>query len=285
MHWIVSTATVGLLSSLAFAAAPPDDATVTLKRLIEKRELSPVKTPFSGWESGIDLQLHVDGPGVKDARKFGKLKITEASDDAGTDLTKKPKGTPSYDNEEFREIQPPHSFGFDDKAPKPTGFDVEIKLSTPSARAAKSIKVIRGEIQVLVGGEKKVVEVKNFKSVYGKVLADPSLKAVGVNFTLLDPAKPSNERATFGARENDGKSVPVMMSGNLDAVSEVRFVNKAGEQINQGWMGQNDPTSKHRTLTYDLSEPLSDDVTLQIEVWPGQKTLTVPFELENVKLP
>ena len=29
----------------------------------------------------------------------------------------------------------------------------------------------------------------------------------------------------------------------------------------------------------------AEDMTVQIEVWPGQKTLTVPFELKDVKLP
>ena len=33
------------------------------------------------------------------------------------------------------------------------------------------------------------------------------------------------------------------------------------------------------------AEDDADDVTLQIEVWPGQKTVKVPFELKDVKLP
>src|SRR4051812_28015762 len=74
----------------------PADAqtSVTLKRLLEKRELAMEKTPFSGWDNGIDLYLHVDGSAVKEARKY-KLKVTDAKDDTGTDLKKAPKGVPS----------------------------------------------------------------------------------------------------------------------------------------------------------------------------------------------
>jgi hypothetical protein len=40
-----------------------------------------------------------------------------------------------------------------------------------------------------------------------------------------------------------------------------------------------------RTINYGLEKPLADDTVLQIEVWPGQKTLTVPIALKDVKLP
>src|SRR5688572_17965421 len=112
MRWIFSVPALALLAPLALAADAPPDAKVTLKRLIEKREVSIEKTPFSGWENGIELQLHVDGPAVKGARKVGKTKVTEASDDAGTDLTKKSKDAPSFENDEFRDVREPQSFSF-----------------------------------------------------------------------------------------------------------------------------------------------------------------------------
>ena len=284
MRWMLATLACVFLTSVALAAdAPAPEAKVTLKRLIEKREVSTEKTPFSGWENGIELQLHVDGPAVKGARKVGKMKFTEASDDAGTDLTKKAKDAPTFENDEFREVREPQSFSFgDDKAPKPTGFDLDMKLPTPSARGAKSIKIVRGEMQVLVGGEKKVVEVKSLKKVYGKPLDDPALKAAGVDFTVQDPA---NAKNAIGFGRDQDKSVPVKMSGNLNAIAEVRFINKAGDNVNQGWMSENGQPADRRSLWHNLSESLNDDVTLQIEVWPGQKTLTVPFELKDVKLP
>jgi hypothetical protein len=264
-----------------FAADPPQ-TTVTLNRLIEKREVSLKKMPFSGWENGIDLSLHVDGPAVADARKFGKIKIIEASDDAGTDLTKKAKDAPSFESGEFQDIRGPMSFGFDDDKKKEPGFDIDVKLPTPAARSAKTIKLIKGELQVVAGGEKKVVTVKSLSKVYGKPIDDPALKAAGVTFTVLDPKKPGKDAIGFG---DSSKSVPVLMTGKLDVIGDVQFVNKSGQKLGQGSMSMSNQPAEKKSVTYELSEPLSDEVTLQIEVWPGQKTVMVPITLANVKLP
>src|SRR4051812_6636735 len=104
------------LAGVAIAQTAKPNATVTLKRLIEKRELSFDKTPFSGWENGIELTLHIDGADVGGARKYGKLKATAAMDDAGTDLTKKGEG-PSNSDSSFHEVREPQVFH--------SGFDIE----------------------------------------------------------------------------------------------------------------------------------------------------------------
>jgi hypothetical protein len=240
---------VSLSASVAFA----QNTTVTLKKLVEKREVSVEKTPFSGWNNGIELTLHIDGADVKGARKFGKLTVTRAVDDVGTDLTKAGDG-PSQDSDRFEDIREPMSFGFDENKPKPSGFDIELKLPTPSARSAKAIKQISGSVQVLAGGEKKVIEVKKLKSSAGKAVDDPVLKQLGVSFTLLDPSK-----AAPGG---------MMMMGEKD-------------KSVTSWSDQGDK----RVITYFLEKTLSDDMALQIEVWPGQKTIRVPIELKDVKLP
>ena len=73
------------------------------------------------------------------------------------------------------------------------------------------------------------------------------------------------------------------ISGKADALADVSIVDASGEQLNQGSMWTDD--GGVRTVTYDLEKPLPDDASLQLEVWPGQKTVTVPFELKDVKLP
>src|SRR5262245_54702184 len=85
MHRSAQVCLIALVPALAMAAAPAGNASsessqtqVTLKRLLERRELAVEKTPFSGWETGVELTLHVDGPGVAGARKFGHLKLLEA---------------------------------------------------------------------------------------------------------------------------------------------------------------------------------------------------------------
>jgi hypothetical protein len=47
---------------------------------------------------------------------------------------------------------------------------------------------------------------------------------------------------------------------------------------------RNDDGGK-RTVSYFLEKTLSDDMALQLEAWPGQKTITIPIELKDLKLP
>src|SRR4030095_14347637 len=66
-----------VLSVLLMAMAPQvRGATVTLKKLVEKREVTTEKDSFS--DKGIELTVHIDGPDVQGARKFGKLTVTKA---------------------------------------------------------------------------------------------------------------------------------------------------------------------------------------------------------------
>jgi hypothetical protein len=265
---------VSFMASSAFAQQ------ITLKKLVEKREMTLEKSPFAGWENGIELSLHVDGPAVKGARKYGKIKIDKAVDDAGTDLTKATGDVPSRAMDNLEEVSEPQTFGMDDNQPKPTGFDFDLRLAATSARGAKTIKQLSGSLQVIVGGEKKVVEVKQLKKNVGKTIDDPALKAVGVTFELVDPAKRG-----LGAMilSEAGKSVTAILTGKMDEIAEVRIIDASGEKLNHGSMWS-DGDGK-RTITYDVEKDLSDDMTLQIEVWPGQKTITVPIEMKDVKLP
>lgn len=273
--------TLALAGLIAFCAAPlvaAQTTTVTLKKLVEKRELTLVKDAFSGSENGIELTLHIDGPGVKGARKFGMIKITKALDDTGTDLARKGEGVGSFAEDNYQDVREPMSFGMSDNAPKPTGFDIDLKLQTPSARNAKLIKQIAGEIKVIAGGEKKVIEVKQLKQKWGKTIDDPALKALGVTFQLVDPAKPQ------GMMMGDPQSsVPAIISGKPDAIAEVRIVDASGEKLNSGssWNDENNT----RKIVYSLDKPLADDMVMQIECWVGEKTVTVPIDLKDVNLP
>jgi hypothetical protein len=280
MHRRIIAIAVTLCASVAVAAEKPN-VTVTLKTLTERRELAIEKTPFSGWNTGIELTLHVDGPDVKGARKFGMLKVSKAVDDAGTDLNAASKETPKQNIlENYEEVREPQSFGMDSNQPKPTGFDMELKLPALSARSAKSIAQVSATMQVLVGGEKKIVEVKQIKQNYGKTIDDPALKQLGVTFELIDPSKASQGAMFMG---DPKKSVSANISGNIDAIASVQIVDAKGKKLSQGAMWSD--MGGKRAISYEMEKNLSDDMVLQLEVWPGQKTVTVPIELKDIKLP
>src|SRR5262249_22285956 len=145
-----------------------------------------------------------DGSDVKGARQYGKLKIAKAADDLGTDLAVASKDAPKQgiiDN--FEEVREPQSFGMDGQQPsaKPSGFDFELKLPTLPARAAKSIAQVSAAMQVLVGGEKKIVEVRQIKKNFGKTIDDPALKTLGITFELTDPSKRAPGMMSMGSAD------------------------------------------------------------------------------------
>jgi hypothetical protein len=273
------------------------NATVTLKKLTEKRELDLVKDDFAGWDNGIELRLHVDGPDVQGARKYGKLKAIQAVDDAGTDLTKQGEGPKFMDSDSYHEIREEPNWGRQDNSkPKPTGFDVDLKLPTPAARSAKSIKVVAGNLVVLVGGEKKVIEIKPIKSHIGEPIDDPALKALGVSFTLIDPSARSMKQKIGGAIIGSSvggkrdRSVSAEIVGNIDAIAQVTIVDPSGKKLSGSSMWSDEPNPAgggggKRSITYNVDKPLPADATMQIEVYPGQKTVPVVFELKDIKLP
>jgi hypothetical protein len=286
---------VCIMASIASAQTPGGGGVVTLKSLLEKRELSLEKSDFAGWNSGIELSLHVDGADVQGARKYGKIALTQAVDDVGTDLSKKGEG-PKAPMKEMREIRKPMSFGNRNEA-KTTGFDFDLDLPTPSARSAKSINV-SGTFQVVVGGEKKVVEVKPIKASLGKTVDDPALKAVGVTVEIVDPGTPAGgasaspaappprakKRSAHASISPDAtQGLSLMLSGKLDEIAQIDILDAAGKKLNNGSMSQE--TGGKRLINYGIDGGLPKDAVLHIEVWPGQKTLTVPFELKDVKLP
>lgn len=278
MRRIITPLLVLGICSLTYAADTP--ATVTLKSIIEKREKTFEKDSFAGWNNNLELKLYVDGAAVKGATKYGHLQIKSATDDTGTNLTKKGEG-PSQELKGFDDIRQRMTFGnHNEDKPKPTGFDFTLTLPTPSARAAKTVS-ISATLEVLAGGEKKIVEVKDIKGHLGKTIEDPALKAVGVSFQILDPAEQTG--SGFRPSANANKDVVALISGKVEALASVHIVNKAGKKLNNSAMWSDD--GNNRTITYECNEPLPADAVLQLEVWPGQKTVTVPIELKDVKLP
>lgn len=266
------------------ALARAQDATVTLKTLTETRELDVVKDRFSGWQNGIELKLHADGPAVQGARRYGEFKIEKAVDDTGTDLTT-PGAGPTVWNA-MHEVRAPMVFGPQKDEPKPTGFDFDLKLPTPSARSAKSMS-LKATMQVLVGGEKKIITVKPIKANLGKTLDDPALAAVGVKITLVDPAKGAGT-GTVGRLMGIGspKGVTLHIVGDPDAIASVEIVDASGKRASHDSMSRSKTgVTNEKTITYFLDKPPTDDLALNIEVWPGQKRITVPIELKDVQLP
>src|SRR5688500_12368467 len=81
-----SSCLVVLVSLAAVKVQPAEVLETRMVTLIKKENV------FSSDSSRLQVKLNVDGPEVKGATKWGKIKITEAVDDVGTDLKLKEDG-------------------------------------------------------------------------------------------------------------------------------------------------------------------------------------------------
>jgi len=261
----VASSSVVLLACASLAAVKVQPAEVLETRLVT---LVKKENVFSSDASRLQVKLNIDGPEIKGATKWGKVKLTEAVDDAGTDL--KPKkddsGFAFGRNDDLEEIS---RFGMSDEEKKSNAFDVTINLALP-ARKAATIKSLKGEFEVMAGGEEKVVSLTKFKSMQGKALTDPVLKAAGINGKVTKPT-------------GDDPALAIDYTGGTDAIKEVEILDAAGNSISNGRFSSGFGDTQN--VNYMLSKPLDDTMTMKMHLVVGQKTVKVPFELKDVKLP
>ena len=157
------------------------------------------------------------------------------------------------------------------------GFRVELSLA-PSSRKAAKISQLKGSLQVLAGGEKKTATVKKLKSLIGKQVEDPNLKAAGLEIKILDP-----EKQKGGFFSGGPNSLPMEIKGNLNALQEFEILDASGEDVSSGHMSSGSDNKK--TYIYDLDQPLDDTIVVKVELMVGLETITVPFDLKDIELP
>jgi len=246
----------GALSLAAVKVQPAEISETRIQTLIKKENV------FSSDVPRLQVKLNVDGPEIKGATKWGNVKITEAVDDAGTDLKLKKESLSFGDG--LDEIS---RFGSEEK--KTDAFDATINLALP-ARKATAIKSLKGEFQVLAGGDEKTVTLTKLKSMQGKPLSDPALKAAGISGTFTKPT-------------GDDPAIAIDYKGSTNAIKDVEITDATGKSVSQGRFSSG--FGDQQTVNYMLNKPLDDTMTMKINLIVGQKSVTVPFELKDVKLP
>ena len=238
---------------------------VSPAEISERRSTTFIKKEnvFSSDRDGLTLKLHLEGPAVTGATKYGHFKITSGTDDVGTALTL--EKDPFQSKDDFKDVS---RFGRSEKG-EPPALDVDLMLSLP-ARKASEIKALKGQLEVLAGGAEKVAKFDHLSSHMGKTLDDPVLKRAGLVAMLakIDPEK---------------REVTVEYTGKTDALQDVDVFDASGKKISNGAMSMN--WGGKMSTTYDVSGPIDAGTSLQLHVMAGQKAIVVPFDLEAIKLP
>jgi hypothetical protein len=231
-----------------------------------------------GLLSNLAITLRIEGSSAKAARKFGRLKVAEALDDKGNDLRPEPTDS-DMSNEDHLEFTHHDLIMRTDPFSEPDaaiGFRVEVRLAAPS-RDATVLRSLKGEFQMITGGDWRDVVVKNPEALIGKKLDHPALSEAGVVISVAKPAKITGIGASMD------QIVGLTISGNRDVVDSIVLLNGGGKQISKGWYSSSERGVD--SLGIIANEALDANTAVKITLNVGQQTVTVPFELKDVKLP
>lgn len=252
-----------LCSNLAWAGAD----TATLRGVADQRYLQVVKDENSFNPSNeLLIKVRLTGANLSKARQIGNIKISKATDDLGTDLAKAPADAMVFGGAEMEDIN--WDFGGDKKDHQ--WLDIDLRIPASPARKASSIRKVEASVDLITGGEEKILEIADLPKHFGETLNDPSLKALNVSITLKKPAADSTNE------------VPMDIKGDPTLV-KIEIVDAKGERISNGasWNDENGV----RSISYSVESKLPADAKIKMTCWPGQKRVTVPITLSDIKLP
>lgn len=210
---------------------------------------------------GLELTLKLTGPELAEAKGM-KFALSEAKDDAGTDISKIQKF--GFDDGGFEPLE--KGFGGARNAGE---FEHKLKLPNP-ARAAKTAMVI-GSLQLLIPGKDpaSIITVDLAKSA-GKALANPELKAAGA--TLMFDA-PKADEASYKIQDSKG------------VVAAVEFCSPDGKALETGGRSSSSFGGGPKSVSISLRGKAPAGMVAKVYLVTAKSVVNVPIKLESITLP
>ena len=210
--------------------------------------------------SGLEIKLLLSGAELADVKGL-RVKVASAADDTGKNLVDDKKRGMFADD--FKPLEEP--FGPGEK--KKDTYEAALNLTNPE-RAAKTVK-LAGTLELISpkADPASVVTASVAKDA-GKPLANPAMKAAGVEITLKAP-----KGDALGYKIKDPKN----------KVAAVEFCDAAGKPLKtNGSSSWGMAGSKEVTVNVDK---LPEGATARIYLLTPKSLLTVPFKMDAIKLP
>ncbi len=241
--------------------APAQAAETAAARPLELREerVKPLeKTAFSGM-SALTIRAELKGPAVKQAAKYGNLKVSDARDDGGTDLFLK--------DDPFFGTNYPDMKLVDDFSRKEDRLGFSIRLKT-APRTAKKLSV-KGSLDLLVAGTRVNADFPKVRSLSGSELKHPELEALKVKIKITKVEK----------------TLDYVLEGSDSLIEEIVLLDKAGKKINTAGTGSFSFGKGSKAYQLHFAQPIDATATLRVTVLKGARVVTVPFVFSNLELP
>lgn len=235
----------------------------------------------------VELGIAGDVASVKGVRAI----VAKAVDDTGRDLVENPGKTPDFESLSARG---------DDRG------TVKLELKNP-ARKSVVVREISGRLELLIPSRDpaSVAKIPSFRSKVDKPFAHPSLKAAGVEVTLMTKEGYEKEKkAAEAQRKKDSEGNPLgglaeafggmieMLMGSMGPndlvlrisdkgkkIVSIDVTDASGKEISSGGMR----SSEYRQMSFQ--EPLPTDAILNVALQTPKAVVSIPFSLKDVTLP
>lgn len=263
------------------AGEGPAEAPMVVKvvpaRVEEHRTLDLTKKKLADLKGFGDLDLselkvtvHLLGHLAAKASRYGMLNIETARDDRGGDLIRE---VGLGGDGDFQTI------GEWERQDVENGFALELVLKA-APRSAKKIATLSGSVQLVVGGQEKTVLVKDVETLVGRAVADPVLKAAGIDMKIVES---SAARGLFGLGP-DEKAICCTLTGNTHLVLEVLLADSTGKESpsDRGWSRSGAGPKVHHIRP---AGRMPAKAALKLKVLTGARLAPVALKLRDIPLP
>jgi hypothetical protein len=242
--------------------------------------------------NGMEVELKLVGDEMADAKAI-RTKVATAIDSTGRELL-----DPSKIEKDFQAL---------DRFGGMSDNKVTLKLNNP-ARKAESMKELRGTIELFVpkNDPQATIGLKGFKSISGKPIDAPALKAAGIELTLLTAAQAAGQQkqdtekkiaemraqgmseemiqmassfaSGFGGSDENG--ITIQLKDPNSKLVSIDFLTAAGEKIDS-----NGSMTSGGTVVKYFNQPIPDDAQVMVYVISPKALVNVPIQLSNITLP
>ena len=223
-----------------------------------------------GFESDLRMQFRISGDKLNEISRFGNFILTELVDDTGQSLL-----TDTTYSEADKTMTRPNTI------PPERLRESGLLLTTrtgPAARGAKTLKRIRGYVNLVLASSTESVTIVNPQQYYGKIIESPELQELGIQIRVV----PVDE---FQPPLPENRTIALEYVGNPANIREATFVD--------GWMRPvRAPERKAKTkagvecsvFTIDPSA-LNNELQLVLQVHPKVEETKVEYAGDDIPLP
>ncbi len=221
-------------------------------------------------ESNFAVLVRVRGERLKDITRYGGVVLSELVDDTGKVLF-----DPNSVTEEERTTLRPQAQAANRLAE--AGLQIPTRPAKAAARAAKTLKRLRGEIKLVIASKSEKVTILNPTQYEGKVLEHSRLAELGIEVRVIS----ADELET----PPPGQSVILQYTKKADNVQTATFFDGTMRPLRTRERPMTTKSGEKCVVLLLEGAGANSEMQLVLEVAPTIETVMLPVTGDNLPLP